>query len=72
MRADLESGRDPRRNRPDSLVASVEIPRLNLAEDPLDPAFDRRFYIFTLRLARIQTPQPGILDADFLLQQGNF
>ena len=68
MRADLESGRDPRRNRPDSLVASVEIPRLNLAEDPLDPAFDRRFYIFTLR----QTPQPGILDADFLLQQGNF
>ncbi len=49
MRADLESGRDSRCDQPYSFVDSVEIPRLNVPEDPLDPAFDRRFYIFTLR-----------------------
>ena len=49
MRADLESGRDSRCDRPGSLVDSVEIRRLNVTEDPLVPVFDRRFYIFTLR-----------------------
>ena len=45
----MESGGDSRCNRPDSLVDSGEIPRLNVTEDPFVPVFDRRFYIFTLR-----------------------
>jgi hypothetical protein len=49
VRADLESGTVSRCDRPDSLVASVEIPTLNVARDPLIPALDRRFYILTLR-----------------------
>ena len=61
MRADLESGRDSLCDRPNFLVASVEIPTLNVAHVPLDPASDRRFYILSLRARELAIKVPNVL-----------
>ena len=61
MRADLESDRDFLCNQPDFIVDSGEIRRFNVAEDPLNTAFERRFYILTLRgqIAGAQATRPS-------------